>query len=62
MYLDELAPQWISEFKTRTYFVWLPLATKSPSLFVNFMDVKASVLPTWILLAEPFPGLAFGSD
>jgi hypothetical protein len=29
-----------------TYFVWLPLAKRSPLLFVKFIDVKASVLPT----------------
>jgi len=28
------------------HFVWLPLATSSPLLLVNLMEVKASVLPT----------------
>ncbi len=29
-----------------TYLVWLPLATISLSLFMNLIDVYASVLPT----------------
>lgn len=48
--------------KRSTYFVWLPLATRSPSLFVNFIDVKASVLPTWTLLIERFLGFKLRSE